>query len=122
MKQITIFIETYTEPSYREKGKGIYSYKLDLESGSLVLLQNFTDVANPSYIATDPARNRLYCVNELQKFETKPSGAVTAFSVDRDTAFLNKLNTLSSEGMDPCHIIVGELGGTCLSRIIRAGA
>ena len=109
-KHVAVFIGTYTEPSYRGKGEGIYSCTLDLESGSLVLTQKVPDVANPSYIACDPARERLYCVNELQEYNGKPSGAVTAFSVERNTRLLKKLNSQASEGMDPCHIVVAGSG------------
>ncbi|MDP2791119.1 MAG: lactonase family protein [Rectinemataceae bacterium] len=121
-KHVTVFTGTYTEPGYRGKGEGIYSCSLDLESGSLALTQKVLDVANPSYIACDPARERLYCVNELREYKGKPSGAVTAFSVERNTHLLKKLNSQASEGMDPCHIIVAGSGRHALVSNYSSGS
>ncbi len=39
-------------------------------------------VRNSSYLAFDPARKFLYCVNEFKEYEGKASGAVSAFRID----------------------------------------
>ena len=43
-------------------------------------------VRNSSYLAFDPTRKFLYCVNEFKEFEGKASGAVSAFRIDRTPA------------------------------------
>jgi 6-phosphogluconolactonase len=105
-ESVVVFVGTYTEPGYRGRGEGIYAYRLSLSSGSLEPLQKTPGVANPSYIAIDPPRNRLYCVNELQEFGGRASGAATAFSIDPSTQALRRLNTVATEGTDPCHIAI----------------
>jgi 6-phosphogluconolactonase len=110
MKQnALVFIGTYTEPSYKGKGEGIYSYALSLKTGSLELLGK-TQAKNPAYIALDPEARHLYCVNELREYEGEASGAVSAFSINRKAlgkaSALELMNTRASMGTDPCHIVV----------------
>jgi 6-phosphogluconolactonase len=121
-KLVAVFIGTYTEPSYRGKGEGIYSFTLDLESGALAPLQTLPGFANPSYIACDPAGTRLYCVDELREYDGRPTGAVTAFSIDPGTRLLRKLNSQASEGMDPCHIVVDASGRYALVSNYSSGS
>ena len=59
---------------------------------------------NSSYLAFDPKRTFLYCVNEFKEFEGKASGAVSAFRIDRHSGALTFLNTKASHGTDPCHL------------------
>ena len=132
-EHVVVFVGTYTEPSYRGKGDGIYSYELDLKSGSLELLRKIPGLVNPSYIAIDPSGEHLYCVNEVREYDGEASGAVTAFSIDRDTQALKRLNSQASEGTDPCHIAVDReashllvsnysSGSVCVLPIARDGS
>ena len=109
-RYLDLFIGTYTESSYGGKGKGIYHCRFDRESGALGQPHLAAEAINPSYIACDPTRGRLFCVNELKEYESRPSGAVTAFSVATGTGLLTRLNSRASEGMDPCHIVVDAAG------------
>ena len=44
---------------------------------------------------------------EMNGFEGKPSGAVSAFSIEAKTGRLNLLNQESSRGAGPCHLPFG---------------
>jgi 6-phosphogluconolactonase len=106
--QVAVFVGTYTEPSYRGKGEGIYSFNMSVETGALEPPRRAAGAVNPAYIALDPARRHLYCVNELKEFEGRASGAVTAFSIDPRTRGLTRLNAQATEGADPCHVVVSR--------------
>lgn len=113
----TIFVGTYTEPILfgtgqvlEGKGKGIYRYELDLETGALTLAGATPGVVNPSYLVLSPDRKTLYAVNELKTFRGQPGGGVSAFAVDPDTLELTLLGQQPTYGTDPCHVIVSQNG------------
>jgi len=92
------------------KGEGVYVYRMDQASGALEFISKITGVANPSYLTFDPKQRFLYAVNELKIFEGKPTGTVSAFSVDSETGKLEFLNKKPTQGTDPCHVIVDKTG------------
>src|SRR5262245_41497689 len=89
-----VYVGTYTG----EKSKGIYLFRLPIEN--LALVKNMTlvplgvaaETPSPSFLEIDFQRNLLFAVNELGQFEGKPTGAVTAFSINRETGALTHLN------------------------------
>jgi 6-phosphogluconolactonase len=62
------------------------------------------ETPNPSFIELDPTRRVLYCVNEIDGFEGKSSGAISAFSVDPTSGKLTLLSRRASLGARPCHL------------------
>ncbi|MEZ5666320.1 MAG: lactonase family protein [Alphaproteobacteria bacterium] len=116
MTQI-LFAGTYTEPILfgtgqvlQGTGKGIHAYAFDAAAGALAPLHVNAGIRNPSYLAFDPARRFLYCVNEYKEFEGRPSGAVSAFRIEGDSGRLTFLNQKATHGTDPCHLIVDKTG------------
>jgi len=107
--QLTLYIGTYTSGS-AEAGEGIYIYRMNEKTAELSHFKTVTGVRDPSFLALDPKRRHLYAVNEIDQFEGKPSGSVSAFSVDKKTGDLNFLNRQSTSGAAPCHLIVDEKG------------
>jgi len=116
-KELFVYVGTYTLPILfgtgqvlLGKGEGIYVYHMDQDSGALELVSKLTGVANPSFLAFDPERRFLYAVNELKTFEGKPTGTVSAFSVDSETGRLEFLNKKITHGTDPCYVTVDKTG------------
>jgi 6-phosphogluconolactonase len=110
-----VFVGTYTDPILfgtgkilQGKGEGIYVYRLDHSSGSLELVNKNTGITNPSYLAFDATRRFMYAVNELKAYEGKPTGTVSAFSVDQANGSLRLLNRQPTHGTDPCHVVVDQ--------------
>lgn len=102
----TLFIGTYT----KEKSEGIYRGRFHLTSGSLRVGSAVQGIVNPSFLAIDRSRGRLFAVNETSQFEGKPGGSVSAFSIDPKTGDLRLLNCQSSYGADPCHLTLDHSG------------
>jgi 6-phosphogluconolactonase len=109
-KATLVYIGTYTGA----KSKGIYVSRLDLASGTLTPPELAAESANPSFLAIHPSRDLLYAVNEIGTYEGKPSGSVSAFSIDRTTGALTALNRQPSVGGGPAHLVVDHGGKNVL--------
>jgi 6-phosphogluconolactonase len=128
-KKLLVFVGTYTLPILfgtgsvlMGKGEGIYVYQMDQVSGALEFSSKITCVANPSFLAFDPKQRFLYAVNELKIFEDKPTGTISAFSVDSETGKLKFLNTKPTQGTDPCHVTVDKNGRYALVANFMSGS
>ncbi len=124
-----VYVGTYSEPILfgtgqvvQGKGKGIYLFRFDAARGALEPVAVKEGVRNSSYLAFDPARKFLYCVNEFKEYEGKASGAVSAFRIDPQTGALTYLNTKASHGTDPCHLIVDKTGKNVLVANFASGS
>src|SRR5215471_2300750 len=110
-----VYAGTYT----RGKSKGIYLYRL--QTDNLEVSQNITlvpmglaaETPNPSFLEFDFKRRLLFCVNEIANFEGKPTGAVSAFSID-PAGKLTLLNQRPSMGAGPCHLVLDKEGKSIL--------
>ena len=94
------FIGTYT----RLGSEGIYTLRLNGETGELTQVSVATGLENPSFVALDPSGDHLYAVSETSAFNG--SGGITAFSVNRSTGELTQINQQSTGGPGPCHLMV----------------
>ncbi|CAN5261301.1 6-phosphogluconolactonase [soil metagenome] len=108
VKEMLIYIGTYTSGKGERKSDGIYIYKFDLESGELTPYKTVENVVEPSYIAIDKKKTYLYAVNETETYEGKKSGAVSAFAIDKKTGDLKFLTKQPSLGGAPCFVTVSE--------------
>ncbi|MBM3497465.1 MAG: lactonase family protein [Armatimonadetes bacterium] len=99
-----LFVGTYTARG----SEGIYSYRVDPDTGALTLAAVTGGVANPSFLAVDVPRRRLFAVQE-----TGPEGAVFAYHIDAQTGELTPVNQQPSHGAAPCHLSV-DSGGRCV--------
>jgi len=105
-----VYVGTYTGA----KSKGIYLFRLQTEN--LAVSQNITlvplglaaETPSPSFIELDLRRRLLFTVNELNEFEGKPTGAVSAFSIHPETGMLTLVNQRPSMGTGPCHLVLDK--------------
>lgn len=114
-KDPLVYIGTYTG----EESKGIYRFRLQpqgtevFQNVTLVPLGLAAETPNPSSIEIDLQRRLLFAVNEIAEFEGKPSGAVSAFSIDA-AGNLTPLNQRPSMGARPCHLALDKEGRNLL--------
>jgi 6-phosphogluconolactonase len=107
-----VYVGTYTGP----KSQGIYLFRLQTEN--LEVPQNITLVPlglaaqtpSPSFLELDVKRRLLFAVNELNQFEGKPTGGVSAFAIDPARNTLRLLNQRPSMGTSPCHLVLDKTG------------
>lgn len=89
---------------YVGSGNGRISvYRLDADAGALVPGGDFAGGPNPSYLAFQPARRRVYAVNEAS------TGQLSAFQVSPDGG-LALLNCVSASGNGPAHLALDVTG------------
>lgn len=96
-----VYFGTYT----RGDSEGVYVASFDTRTGELGEPTLAGEAVNPSFVAIHPNGRFLYAVGEISEFEGQKTGGVTAFSIDRATGKLTKLNAQSSGGAGPCHVI-----------------
>ncbi len=96
--------------TYTPNGGGIYLFRVDTLSGALTQLHVFDDIRNPSWLALNPARDRLYAISEIDNFQDTHGGAVVAYTIDAATLQLKRLNAVSSRGATPSHVSVHPSG------------
>ena len=112
MDATLVYVGTYTGP----KSQGIYVFRLQAENPAVS--QNITLVplglaaasSNPSFLALDLKRRLLFAVNEVSEFDGKPTGAVSAFAIDKTKGTLALINQQPSMGAGPCHLVLDRSG------------
>jgi 6-phosphogluconolactonase len=115
-KETLVYVGTYTGA----KSKGIYSFRLETQNSEvsqnilLIPLGLAAETANPSFLAIDAKRRLVFAVNEVDTFEGKPTGAVSAFAIDPATGKLSLINQRPSGGTGPCHILLDHDGKNVL--------
>src|SRR5437667_5725410 len=82
---------------------------MDRTSGELLRVGAVNAGANPSFLSMHPNGRVLYAVNELE-----PTGAVSAFAIERATGALTRLNEQPSGGGAPCYVSVDRSGRALL--------
>jgi 6-phosphogluconolactonase len=107
-----VYVGTYTGA----RSKGIYLFKLQdtPQNITLVPLGLAAETPSPSFLEIDRRRRLLFAVNEIDDFEGKPTGAVSAFSIDAATGKLTLLNQRPSMGKGPCHLVLDKDGRNLL--------
>ena len=98
----------------RESSKGIYAWRLDLNSGKMDPLGLAADTMRPVFIALHPNRRFLYAVSRPTAVDRTNMGVVLAYAIDPETAGLRLLNSFSTRGIDPAYVVVDRTGQNLL--------
>lgn len=106
-KDLTLYVGTYTSG----RSEGIYIYRMNPETGELAPHGVAGGIANPSYLAIDRRGQRLYAVSEVNDVSGMPGGALAAFSIDRSSGALTRINHQSTRGGSPCYVALHPNGG-----------
>jgi len=112
MDPMLVYVGTYTGP----KSQGIYVFRLQAEPSAAS--QNVTLAPmglaaasqSPSFLAIDAKRRLLFAVNEVGEFDGKPTGAVSAFTIDARKGTLALISQQASMGAGPCHLALDRSG------------
>jgi len=115
--QYLMYVGTYTGP----ESKGIYAYRFDAKTGEITPLGLAGEAKNPSFLAIHPNRKFLYAVGESADGGAW-GGSVSAFALDRATGKLTFLNSASSGGKGPCHLVVDKTGRNLVVANYGSGA
>lgn len=107
-----VYVGTYTQP--QSNSKGIYAYRFDVKSGHLAPLGLMAETPNPTFLAVHPNGKYLYAINEIDTYQGKKAGSVSAYLIEKASGKLTALNTVSSASPGPCHLVVDATGKAVL--------
>lgn len=108
--QQKLYFGTYTHQHGESRDEGIYQYAFDGATGTLELKRAEATLANPSFLAFTPDRRFMYAVNEVDDFEGRSGGGISAYAVDPVDGALTFLNAKSTGGDHPCYVSVDPSG------------
>lgn len=109
--------------TYNQRGsKGIYSLQMDATTGELTPARLAAEASSPNFLAIHPNRRFLYAVGEEEDSSGAQMGMVSAFSIDSGTGDLTFLNSQSSQGDHPCHLVVENTGKCVLTANYTSGS
>ncbi|HEY7116664.1 MAG TPA: lactonase family protein [Tepidisphaeraceae bacterium] len=106
-----VYVGTYTTPN---KSKGIYTMRFDPASGSLTKPEVAAEVKSPSFLTIHPNHRFLYAIGEMDQFQGKKAGAVSAFSIDAASGKLALINQQDSGGPGPAYVGLDQSGKVAL--------
>lgn len=118
--EATLLVGSYTEgPMSSGKSKGIATFRFDTVTGEARPLAHNDGIRNPSWLVLSQDTKFVYAVNELNG--TGKSGEVSAFAYDAASGRLTFLNKVSSEGDDPCHLMLRNSRNIVVSNYSAGG-
>ncbi len=119
-----VFVGTYTQPlpHVDARAMGIDVHRMDGATGKLTHLGTTTGIANPSFLALDAQRARLFAVQEIDQFDGQPGGAASAYSIDVATGRLAPINHQPAHGVHPCYVSIGHGGRWLLTANYGSGS
>lgn len=109
--QYFVYVGCYTS---RGQSQGIQLFRFDSATGKLTADGLAGEAVNPSYVNLHPSGKYLYSVSEVSSLSGQRSGGVSAFSIDRTTGRLSKLNSVLSRGTGPCFVRTDATGKMAL--------
>ncbi len=98
------FVGTFTP-----NGGGIHVLRVDPTQGELESVAVVGGLVNPSWLAIDAGRGRLFAACETADFGADRTGSVAAFAIGPGGA-LRRLNTVSSGAAGPAHLSLDRAG------------
>src|SRR5687768_1038177 len=93
----------YVGTSTGKGSKGIYFYRLNMDSGEVSGGSLAAESQNPTFLAPHPSGKSLFAANEVK------GGAVSAFRIQPDGS-LAAINQQQARGDGTCHITVDPAG------------
>ncbi len=96
--------------TYTPNGGGIYLFLIDRATGALAQLQVVDDIRNPTWLAVNAAKTRLYAVSEIDNYDGSHNGAVKSYAIDSTTLRLTRIGVVSSAGGMPAYLSVHPSG------------
>ena len=97
-----IFVGTYTPKE--GASRGIYSVRLDPDTGALSEPMLAAEAASPTFLALHPNGRVVYALSEADSFRGRPGGGATAFQIDPRAGKLSRLNAQSTGGIACAHL------------------
>lgn len=107
-----VFTGSYSSSEH----EGICLLLFDSEVGNLKRLDGISGIENPSFLALDSQRFRLFAVGEVA------DGVVASYTIDQSTGKLNEINRQFTKGSSPCYLSLDKQGNWLYSVNYQKGS
>ncbi len=97
------YVGSYTTPGRQGHGNGINVYRVDARTGAFKRVQTLGGLENPSFLAINKERTRLYSVHGDRS-------EATAYTIDPLTGHIAVLNRQSTGGYNVIHLALDAAG------------
>ena len=97
------YVGSYTTPGRQGHGNGINVYRVDARTGAFKHVQTLGGLENPSFLAINKERTRLYSVHGDRS-------EATAYTIDPLTGHIAVLNRQSTGGHNVIHLALDATG------------
>ena len=115
-KELLVFIAAF------EPGQGgLFTCKLELETGRLQVIHRTTDAKQPFFLALSPDRRFLYATHAAGTFGGNENEQVAAYAI-HGAGELSLLNRQSSLGTSTCYVDVDATGKTVVAANYSSGS
>jgi len=98
--KLNLIVGTYTNAC---QSRGIYVYEFDTNNANIRLKKSSDSISNPSYLTLSKESDFVYAVKESGN-----ESRVSALRFEPKTGRMDTINSVSSQGADPCYIINDE--------------
>ncbi|MDA0921011.1 MAG: lactonase family protein [Planctomycetota bacterium] len=103
-----------------EKG-AIHAFRFDSETGALKPQHQTTDVQHPFFLVISPDGRFLYSI-DTDKFGGTEDEFVAAYSIEKSTGKLTRLNRQSAKGSASCYLDIDSSGKTVVLANYSSGS
>lgn len=111
-----LFVGTYTDD---KPDSGIYIYEFNDSTGDLKLVNQGSNITNPSFLAISPNGNFLYACTDTK---IPDAGSVSAFRFDSISGSLTFLNKQTSGGENPVYLTTSKNNEFVINANYTAGS
>lgn len=101
METLDFYLGTYTNTSAH--AQGIYRFSVNAQSGEIISNNLVAKCANPSFIAFNKSKTKLYASCEVESYQDKPQGYICEYDVTGNEPTLKTI--CGSGGKNPCHVM-----------------
>jgi 6-phosphogluconolactonase len=105
-----------------DENQGVFAWRFDASTGAVTPLGRVAEVPQASFLAIHPSHHYLYVISEVNNYQGKPTGILSAFSIDAASGKLKFLNRVSTVGPGPCFVSVDHAGRDALVANYRGGS
>ncbi|MBA4137369.1 MAG: 3-carboxymuconate cyclase [Opitutus sp.] len=105
---LLVFIGTNTPPN--GASRGLYAVRLDARSGAFGPVELAAETHDPGFLAWHPNEKILYALGQGPGLDGKLSGGAVAFSLERATEKLTRLNAAGAGGAGTTHLATDATG------------
>ncbi|HEY4390826.1 MAG TPA: lactonase family protein [Paenibacillus sp.] len=103
--EIPFYVGTYA----KAEEPGIYLCGLNDQTGAMRIIRHFSGILNPSFVIVNAEASRLYAVSE------QAEGRLVSYKIDSNNGELTELDSVPTEGADPCHLASLPIGDVLVS-------